>query len=76
MDAVFLGGDMTEKGASIERLLKNMTLAASVAPVYAVHGNHDYRANISLVDNIIREAEPGCWWMRTVSLSGTVLSLF
>lgn len=45
---------MTEKGASIERLLNNMTLAASVAPVYAVHGNHDYRANINLVDNIIR----------------------
>lgn len=54
VDAVFLGGDMTEKGASIERLLNNMTLAASVAPVYAVHGNHDYRANINLVDNIIR----------------------
>lgn len=54
VDAVFLGGDMTEKGASIERLLENMTLAASIAPVYAVHGNHDYRANITLVDNIIR----------------------
>lgn len=31
-----------------------MALVASLAPVYAVHGNHDYRANISLVDNIIR----------------------
>ncbi|WP_238650073.1 metallophosphoesterase [Paenibacillus piscarius] len=54
VDAVFLGGDLTEKGSPIDRLLENMTLAASIAPVYAVHGNHDYRANISLVDNIIR----------------------
>lgn len=54
VDAVFLGGDLTEKGSPLDRLLENMTLAASIAPVYAVHGNHDYRANISLVDNIIR----------------------
>ncbi len=54
IDAVFLGGDLTEKGASMNRLYDNMTLAASLAPAYAVHGNHDYRANITLVDNIIR----------------------
>ncbi|AIQ59575.1 hypothetical protein PBOR_23450 [Paenibacillus borealis] len=55
VDAVFLGGDLTEKGSPAERLADNMKLTASLeAPVYAVHGNHDYRANISLVDNIIR----------------------
>ncbi|OKP95669.1 metallophosphoesterase [Paenibacillus sp. P46E] len=54
VDAVFLGGDLTEKGGSMNRLYDNMTLVAGLAPVYAVHGNHDYRANISLVDNIIR----------------------
>ncbi|OKP84426.1 hypothetical protein A3844_12095 [Paenibacillus helianthi] len=54
VDAVFLGGDLTEKGGSLNRLCDNMTLVAGLAPVYAVHGNHDYRANISLVDNIIR----------------------
>lgn len=54
VDAVFLGGDLTEKGSPIDRLVNNMSLAASIAPVYAVHGNHDYRANTSLVDNIIR----------------------
>lgn len=54
VDAVFLGGDLTEKGSPVERLLDNMTLTASLAPVYAVHGNHDYRANVALVDNIIR----------------------
>lgn len=54
LDAVFLGGDLTEKGGSMNRLHDNMTLVAALAPVYAVHGNHDYRANIALVDNIIR----------------------
>ncbi|MBW4082861.1 metallophosphoesterase [Paenibacillus sp. S150] len=54
VDAVFLGGDMTERGGSMNRLHDNMTLTAELAPVYAVHGNHDYRANTALVDNIIR----------------------
>ncbi|WP_379162270.1 metallophosphoesterase [Paenibacillus sp. sgz5001063] len=54
VDAVFLGGDLTEKSGSINRLYDNMKLVTGLAPVYAVHGNHDYRANISLVDNIIR----------------------
>jgi predicted MPP superfamily phosphohydrolase len=54
VDTVFLGGDLTERGSRVERLLDNMTLASTLAPVYAVHGNHDYRANIPLVDNIIR----------------------
>lgn len=31
-----------------------MTLVTSIAPTYVVHGNHDYRADISLVDQIIR----------------------
>lgn len=53
VDIVFLGGDMTEKGCPIERLADNMRLAASIGPVYAVHGNHDYRSNINLVDQII-----------------------
>lgn len=54
LGAVLLGGDMTDKGGSISTLGDNMKLAASLAPAYAVHGNHDYRANITLVDNIIR----------------------
>ena len=55
IDAVFVGGDMTEKNSPLERLSDNMALLASIAPVYAVHGNHDYRANITIVDNIIRD---------------------
>ncbi|WP_236331703.1 metallophosphoesterase [Paenibacillus auburnensis] len=54
IDAVFLGGDITEKGNSLSRLSDNMNLLCSIAPVYAVHGNHDYKAKVALVDNIIR----------------------
>ncbi|WP_198015839.1 metallophosphoesterase [Paenibacillus sp. HW567] len=54
VDIVLLGGDMTDKGGSISRLSDNMKLAASLAPAYAVHGNHDYRANTALVDDILR----------------------
>ncbi|WP_313639184.1 metallophosphoesterase [Paenibacillus sp.] len=54
VDAVFLGGDLTERNSPLNRLVDNMTLLTSIAPTYVVHGNHDYRANISLVDQIIR----------------------
>ncbi|AIQ48201.1 hypothetical protein R70723_21510 [Paenibacillus sp. FSL R7-0273] len=54
VEAVFLGGDLTEKGNPTARLAENMKLAASLAPAYAVHGNHDYKANTALADNIIR----------------------
>ncbi|AIQ53680.1 metallophosphoesterase [Paenibacillus sp. FSL R7-0331] len=54
VDAVFLGGDLTEKGNAPARLAENMKLAASLAPAYAVHGNHDYKANTALADNIVR----------------------
>ncbi|KGE17849.1 metallophosphoesterase [Paenibacillus wynnii] len=54
VDAVFLGGDLTEKNSPLVRLAHNMKLLVSIAPVYAVHGNHDYRANTPIVDNILR----------------------
>ncbi|WP_342561840.1 metallophosphoesterase [Paenibacillus sp. FSL R7-0345] len=54
IDAVFLGGDMTEKGNPLSRLADNMKLVSSLAPVYAVHGNHDYKAKTNLADNVIR----------------------
>ncbi|MCL6602414.1 MAG: metallophosphoesterase [Paenibacillus sp.] len=54
VDVVFVGGDLTERNSPLERLDYNMTLLASIAPTYAVHGNHDYKANITIVDNIIR----------------------
>jgi predicted MPP superfamily phosphohydrolase len=56
VDSVFAGGDLTEKNSSLERLADNMKLLVSIAPTYAVHGNHDYKAEISLVDEIIRSS--------------------
>lgn len=54
IDAVLLGGDLTEKNSPLERLADNLSLLVSIAPLYAVHGNHDYKANTPIVDNIIR----------------------
>ncbi|WP_162551172.1 metallophosphoesterase [Paenibacillus tepidiphilus] len=54
VDTVFLGGDMTERGNPVTRLIGNVALVSSLAPVYAVHGNHDYKAGIALVDNVLR----------------------
>jgi predicted MPP superfamily phosphohydrolase len=56
IDAVLLGGDLAEKNSPLNRLADNMTLVTSIAPTYVVHGNHDYRANISSVDQIIRDS--------------------
>ncbi|MBT2288617.1 metallophosphoesterase family protein [Paenibacillus albidus] len=79
VDAVFLGGDLTEKQCPLERLMENMELAVSIAPTYAVHGNHDYRADIAKVDRIIRssgakllmdENVPLCKGGETVWLTG------
>ncbi|WP_410515151.1 metallophosphoesterase [Paenibacillus sp. BR2-3] len=54
VDAVFLGGDLTEKDSPLERFADNIALLVSIAPLYAVHGNHDHKANTPVVDNIIR----------------------
>lgn len=53
IDAVFIGGDLTEKNNPLGRLSDNLNLVMSIAPTYVVHGNHDYRANIALVDQTI-----------------------
>lgn len=56
VDAVLAGGDLTEDGSPLPRLADNMALLASIAPLYAVHGNHDYRADTIEVDQIIRSS--------------------
>ncbi|QWU14662.1 Predicted phosphohydrolase, MPP superfamily [Paenibacillus sophorae] len=55
IDIVLLGGDMTEKNSPLKRLDDNMALLASIGPVYAVHGNHDYKADIVEVDRILEQ---------------------
>lgn len=56
VDAVLLGGDLTQGGNPPERLRDNMRLAASIGPAYAVHGNHDGKADLAVVDAILRES--------------------
>lgn len=56
VDTVFAGGDLTEKNSPLDRLVQNMALMVSIAPTYAVHGNHDYKADIRQVDDIIRRS--------------------
>ncbi|MDT3426847.1 putative MPP superfamily phosphohydrolase [Paenibacillus forsythiae] len=53
IDLVLAGGDMIEKNCPLQRLHDNMALLASIGPVYAVHGNHDYKAGIAKVDRIL-----------------------
>ncbi|AOZ91395.1 metallophosphoesterase [Paenibacillus crassostreae] len=54
VDWVLLGGDIMEKNVPLSRVERNMRLLSSVAPVYAVHGNHDYKADIVSLDQILR----------------------
>ncbi|WP_379129840.1 metallophosphoesterase [Paenibacillus sp. sgz500958] len=54
VDVVLVGGDLTERNSPLQRLGDNMTLLASIAPLYVVYGNHDYNAATVLIDDIIR----------------------
>ncbi|WP_438351299.1 metallophosphoesterase [Paenibacillus sp. FA6] len=53
VDWILLGGDMMEKNVPLSRVERNMRLLSSVAPVYAVHGNHDYKADVLSLDSIL-----------------------
>lgn len=55
IELVLVGGDYTEHGVPLDRVRHNMRLLRSIAPVYAVHGNHDYKANYREVDIVLRE---------------------
>ena len=55
VDWIFLGGDMMEKGVPLSRVERNMRLLSSIAPVYAVHGNHDYKADVLSLDRILTQ---------------------
>ncbi|OAB32643.1 hypothetical protein PMSD_16855 [Paenibacillus macquariensis subsp. defensor] len=55
VDWVFLAGDIMEKNVPLGRVENNMKLLRRVAPVYAVHGNHDYKAKTSSLDNILEQ---------------------
>ncbi|KAA9007192.1 metallophosphoesterase [Paenibacillus spiritus] len=53
--AVLAGGDLTELDNKLERMKANMRLLASVAPVYAVSGNHDVKVTPSEFEEVLRK---------------------
>ena len=55
-DIILLGGDLTEKGVPWKRLEKNMNILTRMAPVYAVLGNHDWKAGRGRVESILGRA--------------------
>jgi predicted MPP superfamily phosphohydrolase len=54
VDWVLLGGDIMEKNVPLMRVERNMKLLCSIAPVFAVHGNHDYKAGASSLDGVLK----------------------
>ncbi len=68
VDWVFLGGDMTEKNVPMSRVENNMKLLRRVAPVYAVHGNHDYEAKTASLDYILEQCDVELLMNRNVRL--------
>ncbi|OZB94834.1 metallophosphoesterase [Paenibacillus sp. XY044] len=45
VDWVILGGDIMERNVPLSQVEHNLKLLAEIAPVYAVYGNHDYKAD-------------------------------
>ncbi|XEC92780.1 metallophosphoesterase [Paenibacillus tarimensis] len=54
-DLVLIGGDMTEKGVPLERTRSNICKLGTIAPVYAIYGNHDYDIDMRVLDVLLRE---------------------
>ncbi|MGF7050005.1 putative MPP superfamily phosphohydrolase [Paenibacillus sp. DS2015] len=50
---VFLGGDIMEKNVPLSKVERNIQSVQSVAPVYAVHGNHDHDADVAGLDDLL-----------------------
>lgn len=42
VDAIVIGGDLTERGVPMQRTAENLRILTAAAPVYFVWGNHDY----------------------------------
>ncbi|OAB44251.1 metallophosphoesterase [Paenibacillus glacialis] len=57
VDWVFLAGDIMEKNVPFSRVERNMRILKNIAPVFAVHGNHDYEAKTVSLDNILEQSD-------------------
>ncbi len=50
VDAVFIGGDLIERGVSFDKMINNIrTLKILQAPIYFVWGNNDYEKQHDLI---------------------------
>lgn len=54
-DIVVIGGDLTEKGVSFEKVKANLRKLKQIGPVYFVWGNNDYEVDYHKLDTILLE---------------------
>lgn len=55
-DLVVIGGDLTEKGVPMDRVMKNISLLKQLGPVYFVWGNNDYEVDYHELDAMLLES--------------------
>ncbi len=55
-DLILIGGDITEKGVSYDRVKDNATLLAETAKAYFVFGNNDEEVDKDRLSGILRDA--------------------
>lgn len=56
VDWVLIGGDMAEEGISWSIVRQNMKILSSLAPAYAVYGNHDKKAAAAQLSKLLNDA--------------------
>ncbi|MBM7564455.1 metallophosphoesterase [Paenibacillus sacheonensis] len=54
-DLVLIGGDLREKGVPASRIRGNIRRLLQIAPIYMVHGNHDYDEDIRGFEVLLEE---------------------
>ncbi|RSD26578.1 metallophosphoesterase [Mesobacillus subterraneus] len=52
-DIVIIGGDLAEKGVSLEQVAANIEKLKTIAPVFFVWGNNDYEFNVHELDQLL-----------------------
>ncbi|OOE10544.1 metallophosphoesterase [Fictibacillus arsenicus] len=52
-DIVIIGGDLVEKGVTMDRVEDNIKMLSKIGPVHFVWGNNDYDVDITLLKNTI-----------------------
>ncbi|MDR6122550.1 putative MPP superfamily phosphohydrolase [Bacillus sp. SLBN-46] len=55
-DLVVIGGDLTEKGVSFDKVKANLMKLKRIGPVYFVWGNNDYEVDYHELDAILLDA--------------------